>query len=287
MNNLSIAAYIRITIAFIAVVCVMESFLETIKKPFAFQENLLYALFLLVFLVILIALETIWKVIKLLKKLSPEGHFDTSPLTLKSVLNTLTKSKPIEAEDQLILNHDYDGIKELDNALPPWWVWLFYICVFFAVGYMIRFQILNEYTQLDELNIENEIAAIQIEEYRKNNTDLIDTNTVKYKNDENTLSEGKEIFTTNCAACHRADGGGGIGPNLTDDHWILGGGIKNIFNTITQGGRPGKGMVAWKGTLTSFEIQSVASYIISLDGSKPTDAKVAEGDLWTETQTNN
>ncbi|SEI87869.1 cytochrome c oxidase cbb3-type subunit 3 [Myroides marinus] len=284
MNNLSISAYIRITIAFSAVVYIMESFIDTKDKSFAFQENLLYALFLIVLLVVLIAIETVWKAIKLLKSLSPEGHFDNTPITLKSLLQTLTKSKPIEAEDQLMLDHDYDGIKELDNALPPWWVWLFYICIFFAVGYMVRFQVFNDYTQLDELDKENQIAALHIEEYKKNNADLIDAESAVFQSDEKTLSEGKEIFTTNCAACHRADGGGGIGPNLTDDNWILGGGMKNIFNTITEGGRPGKGMVAWKGTLTSFEIQAVASYVMSLHGSTPAEAKAAEGDLWQETE---
>ncbi|MDR0195162.1 MAG: c-type cytochrome [Myroides sp.] len=284
MNNLSISAYIRITIAFSAVVFIMESFIDTKDKSFAFQENLLYALFLIVLLVVLIAIETVWKAIKLLKSLSPEGHFDNTPITLKSLLQTLTKSKPIEAEDQLMLDHDYDGIKELDNALPPWWVWLFYICIFFAVGYMVRFQVFNDYTQLDELDKENQIAALHIEEYKKNNADLIDAESAVFQSDEKTLSEGKEIFTTNCAACHRADGGGGIGPNLTDDNWILGGGMKNIFNTITEGGRPGKGMVAWKGTLTSFEIQAVASYVMSLHGSTPIEAKTAEGDLWQETE---
>lgn len=284
MNNLSISAYIRITIAFSAVVYIMESFIDTKDKSFAFQENLLYALFLIVLLVVLIAIETVWKAIKLLKSLSPEGHFYNTPITLKSLLQTLTKSKPIEAEDQLMLDHDYDGIKELDNALPPWWVWLFYICIFFAVGYMVRFQVFNDYTQLDELDKENQIAALHIEEYKKNNADLIDAESAVFQSDEKTLSEGKEIFTTNCAACHRADGGGGIGPNLTDDNWILGGGMKNIFNTIAEGGRPGKGMVAWKGTLTSFEIQAVASYVMSLHGSTPADAKTAEGDLWQETE---
>ena len=287
MNNLSIAAYIRIIISFSTIVYVMENLIETREKSFAFQENILYALFLIVLLVVLIAIEAIWKAIQLLKSLTPEGHFDKTPLTVKSVLQALTKSKPIETEDQLMLDHDYDGIKELDNALPPWWVWLFYICIIFAIGYMLRFQVFKDYTQLDELDKENEIAAIKIEEYKKNNADLIDATTAVYLSDTKTLSEGKEIFVTNCAACHRADGGGGIGPNLTDEHWILGGGIKHIFTTISEGGRPGKGMVAWKGTLTSFQIQAVASYVISLSGSNPANAKAAEGDIWNEEVNNN
>ena len=76
--------------------------------------------------------------------------------------------------------------------------------------------------------------------------------------------------------------GGQIGPNLTDDHWILGGGIKNVFHTITNGGRDGKGMVAWKGTLKPKEIQKVASYILSLQGSNPKDPKEPEGEIWVD-----
>jgi cytochrome c oxidase cbb3-type subunit 3 len=87
------------------------------------------------------------------------------------------------------------------------------------------------------------------------------------------LAEGKTIFTTNCVACHRADGGGNIGPNLTDDHWILGGGIKNVFHTLNNGGRDGKGMISWKGTLKPKEMQLVASYVLSLKGSNPKDPK--------------
>ncbi|MDV7394148.1 c-type cytochrome, partial [Arthrospira platensis SPKY1] len=84
------------------------------------------------------------------------------------------------------------------------------------------------------------------------------------------------------AACHRPDGGGSIGPNLTDDYWILGGGIKNIFKTIHDGGRDGKGMVSWVGILKPSEMQQVASYIMTLNGTNPADAKAAEGDVWKE-----
>jgi len=97
------------------------------------------------------------------------------------------------------------------------------------------------------------------------------------------LAAGKEIFTTNCVACHRADAGGQIGPNLTDDKWILGGGIKNVFHTITNGGRDGKGMIAWsKSGLKPKDIQLVASYVLSLQGSNPKDPKAPEGEVWVD-----
>jgi cytochrome c oxidase cbb3-type subunit 3 len=116
----------------------------------------------------------------------------------------------------------------------------------------------------------------------KNAPDLMDEKTVTLLKDPASLTAGKAIFTTNCVACHRADAGGQIGPNLTDENWILGGGIKNIFHTLVNGGRDGKGMIAWKGTLKPKEMQQVASYVISLKGSNPKDPKAPEGEVWVE-----
>ena len=110
----------------------------------------------------------------------------------------------------------------------------------------------------------------------------MDENTVTLLTDPSDLAAGKAIFTTNCVACHRADAGGQIGPNLTDDQWILGGGIKNIFHTLLNGGRDGKGMISWKGTLKPKQMQEVASYVLSLKGSNPKDPKAPEGEIWVD-----
>ena len=96
------------------------------------------------------------------------------------------------------------------------------------------------------------------------------------------MSAGEKIFQANCVACHMADGGGGIGPNLTDEYWILGGGIKNVFNTISEGGRDGKGMVAWKQTLKPVEMAQVASYVLTLGGTTPANPKEPQGDIWVD-----
>jgi cytochrome c oxidase cbb3-type subunit 3 len=200
----------------------------------------------------------------------------------KYLRSKLTNADSDGDEAQLLLDHDYDGIKELDNNLPPWWVYLFYACVVFAVVYMVRYEILGADNQEMELKKEIAQAKIEVAEYMKTAPDLMDEKTVTLLTDPADLATGKEIFTTNCAACHRADGGGQIGPNLTDNQWILGGGIKNLFHTITNGGRDGKGMIAWKGTLKPKEIQKVASYILSLQGSNPAAAKAPEGEVWVE-----
>jgi cytochrome c oxidase cbb3-type subunit 3 len=200
----------------------------------------------------------------------------------KKMMKAITKSESIENEDQLLLAHDYDGIKELDNTLPPWWVYLFYGCIVFAVVYLVRFEIMGGDNQETELKNEMAQAKIDVAQYMKTAPDLMDEKTVTLLTDPADLAAGKTIFTTNCVACHRPDAGGQIGPNLTDEQWILGGGIKNVFHTLVNGGRDGKGMISWKATLKPKEMQKVASYVLSLRGTNPVDPKTPEGEVWVD-----
>ncbi|TSE06537.1 cbb3-type cytochrome c oxidase N-terminal domain-containing protein [Aquimarina algiphila] len=199
---------------------------------------------------------------------------------IKKIYLKLLDSKPVEEEGEIILDHNYDGIQELDNNLPPWWVYGFYATIVFGAVYLVRFHIFNDYTQTEEYETEVAEAKIAIEEYKKTAKDLVDINTVTLLTEASDINAGKAVFTTNCVACHKADGGGGIGPNLTDEYWILGGGIKNVFRTISEGGRDGKGMVAWKQTLKPAEMAQVASYVISLGGTTPAEPKEAQGEIW-------
>lgn len=291
MKNL-IPAYLRVPIIFFAVFGAMEFFIDSGDRP-AFIKYPMLKLFLFVFLFILIAIEITIKAIdnvtySLLtdeqrKKLDEATNLGlTETEWYKNLMKKLTKSEPMESEASLLLEHDYDGIKELDNNLPPWWVYLFYGCIAFAAIYLVRYELLGADDQEMELQKELAQAKIAIEEYKKTAPDLIDEKTVVLLTDAAELAKGKAIYETNCVACHRPDGGGQIGPNLTDDQWILGGGIKNIFHTISNGGRDGKGMVAWNAMLKPTEIQHVASYIISLKGTNPKDAKAPEGEVWVE-----
>ncbi|PHS68417.1 MAG: cytochrome C oxidase subunit III [Flavobacterium sp.] len=191
-------------------------------------------------------------------------------------------SKPIEQEEEIVLDHNYDGIKELDNTLPPWWVYLFYASIFFAVFYLAKYEIFDGDSTTVEYEKEVAQAEIDIAEWKKTAKDLIDASSVELLTEASDLEAGKQIFTTNCVVCHKADGGGSIGPNLTDENWILGGGIKNVFTTIIEGGRPGKGMVPWKNDLKPSEIAQVASYVLGFQGTTPAAPKVAEGDVWVE-----
>lgn len=290
MKNMS-PWWIRIPIIFFIIFGLMEYFIDSGEK-LAILEYPITQFFMLMVLLILIAIELILKSIEnvLFQTLSEEAkerYLDAKADSRqwawgKKVWDKLTGNKPIEKEGEIILDHNYDGIKELDNELPPWWVWMFYATIIFGVVYLVRFHIVGDYDQ--ELEYEQEVAAanLAIEEYKKTAKDLVDVNTVELLTDAADLSAGKAIFETTCVACHMADGGGGIGPNLTDEHWILGGGIKNVFNTISEGGRDGKGMVAWKQTLKPVEMAQVASYVLTFQGTTPANPKAPEGDVWVD-----
>jgi cytochrome c oxidase cbb3-type subunit 3 len=287
-----IPVYVRLPLIFFAVFGAMEYFIDSGDRP-AFIKFPMVCVFLFVFLVLLIAIEITLSAIdnityQLLTDEQKARLEEVSQVGFKEsqwyakIMKALTKTEPIENEATLLLDHDYDGIKELDNNLPPWWIYLFYACIAFSFVYLVRFEILGADNQEMELKKDMAQAKIDVAEYMKTAPDLMDEKTVTLLTDAPSLAEGKTIFTTNCAACHRADAGGQIGPNLTDEQWILGGGIKNIFHTLVNGGRDGKGMIAWKGTLKPKEMQKVASYIISLKGSNPKDPKAPEGEVWVD-----
>lgn len=283
-----IPAYIRVPLIFAIVMGALEYFIDSGDKP-AFIKYPMVSLFLGVFLFLLIAIEI---VIDAVDKVTYSLLTDEQRKKLEEaqsvsfadskLMKMLTRSKDIEHEQDVLLDHDYDGIKELDNVLPPWWVGLFYVCIAFAIIYLVRFEVIGDYNQAEEFIAEMEQKDKEVQEYMKTAPDLMNKDKVTLLTDATALAEGKKIFESNCVACHRPDAGGAIGPNLTDKYWILGGGIKNVFNTITEGGRSGKGMVAWKETLKPTEIQKVASYVLSLQGSNPKDPKPSEGDEWVE-----
>lgn len=277
---------LRISFFFGLAVGGTEYVLDTGSMP-AFIKYPMVTLSLLVFFVILLCIEMLFKALATIKYLllSKEEQqkidaIEALPLLespfFKKWKQRLTKSKPLAQEGELLLDHNYDGIKELDNELPPWWVYSFYITIVFGLIYLVRFHVVGDYNQAQEFTTEMAVAQQQVEQYLKTAPDLMDKEKVTLLTDAKDLAEGKAIFQTNCVACHRADAGGQIGPNLTDNYWILGGGIKNVFNTVMEGGRDGKGMVAWKAVIKPTEIQKVASYVLSLQGSNPKDAKAAE-----------
>lgn len=290
MKNMS-PWWIRIPVIFFIIFGLMEYFIDSGEK-LAILEYPITQFFMLMVLLILIAIELILKSIEnimfqTMSEEAKERYLDAKSSQYEwawgqKVWNKLTGNKPIEKEGEIILDHNYDGIKELDNELPPWWVWMFYATIIFGVVYLVRFHIAGDYDQALEYEQEVAAANLAIEEYKKTAKDLVDVNTVELLTEAADLSAGKTIFETTCVACHMADGGGGIGPNLTDEYWILGGGIKNVFNTVSEGGRDGKGMVAWKATLKPVEIAQVSSYLLTFEGTTPANPKDPEGDVWVD-----
>jgi len=156
---------------------------------------------------------------------------------------------PVEKEKDILLNHDYDGIRELDNVLPPWWVAMFWICVIYGFGYLGYYHVWDYgQTQREEYVAEVKYAEEQAAKFLSRQVDQVDENNVAMVEDEGKLSIGEAVYLGNCAACHGQQGEGGIGPNLTDKYWIHGGSVGDLFKTIKYG-VPAKGMIAWKSHL--------------------------------------
>ncbi|SFN75385.1 cytochrome c oxidase cbb3-type subunit 3 [Bizionia echini] len=287
-----IPAWIRIPVIFFLIAGLAEYFIDSGNQP-AFIEQPLVMLFLIFVLILLIGIEAIVSSMDniLYQSLDAEGQARYHARKVKTpkvitwfqeTYKKLLGSKPMEEEHDIILDHNYDGIRELDNNLPPWWIYSFYASIVFAAVYLVRYHVFDGKNQYDELETEYAQAAISIEEYKKNAKDLVDFNTVEVLTSAADIKAGQAIFETNCVACHMADGGGGIGPNLTDKYWILGGGIKNVFKTVSEGGRNGKGMISWKQSLKPAEMAQVSSYVLTFQGTTPANPKEAEGDIWVD-----
>jgi cytochrome c oxidase cbb3-type subunit 3 len=187
--------------------------------------------------------------------------------------------RPIEKEADLDLGHDYDGIRELDNKLPNWWVYGFYLTIAFAGIYLFRYHVAHSAPlSAQEYEIAVKKGDQDVQDYLKKKGDAVDENTVTLLTDAADLSAAKAIFTdpTKCAQCHRPDAGGNIGPNLTDDYWLHGCDIKSIFKTIKYGINA---MPSWQNTFSNKQIAQLASYVKSLHGSNPANPKAPQGVL--------
>lgn len=202
-----------------------------------------------------------------------------------SFIDKFNASVAIENERDILLDHNYDGIKELDNSLPPWWKYGFYFTIVWGIAYLIYYHIGSGPSQAKEYENEILLAQAQVEEYMKKSANAVDENNVTFASDESSLSSGKTIYIDNCKACHGQLGEGGVGPNLTDDYWLHGGSIKDIFKSIKYG-IPAKGMKAWQAELSPSQIRQVSSFIKTLYGTNPPNAKEKQGDLYKEASEN-
>jgi len=256
-------------------------------------NNILVVIALLVLTgVVLAGINLIWALIDMqkIKLLNQYGRevVEKAGLAKKTSLwsvmyDKLSGLKPLEQEKNIELDHDYDGIRELDNSLPPWWLYLVYITIFWGLGYLVYYHLTDSgKNQEMEYVADMEEAEVQKAAFLATQADQVDEKTVAMLTDEAALAEGKEVFLANCVACHGSNGeGNAVGPNLTDKYWIHGGSIQNVFSTIKYGVQE-KGMQSWQAQLRPVVIQKVASYILSLQGTNPPNAKEPQGDLYEE-----
>jgi len=193
----------------------------------------------------------------------------------------LNKSVPQEKEATILLDHNYDGIRELDNHLPPWWTAFFYITIVFGIIYMFVYHVFHM-APLPEEEYEIAVAEAQVAAAERlalagDEGTGIDESTVAFSDDPAIIDSGKKIYDMQCASCHRNDGGGNIGPNLTDEYWLHGGSISDIYKTIKYG-VPEKGMISWEPLLSPEQMRDVSSYIMTMAGTDPPDAKAPQGE---------
>lgn len=196
----------------------------------------------------------------------------------------MTRAVPIEKEADVLLDHDYDGIRELDNALPPWWKYGFYITIVIGFIYLYNYHVSGSGKNPEqEYAMEMAEGKKQEEAYMAKTKDLVDENNITLS-DAAGIAAGKALYTQSCVACHAADGGGGIGPNLTDNNWIHGGSLNNIYQTI-KNGYPEKGMQAWQSMYSPVQMKNLTSFVKSLTGTKPANPKAPQGDSYADEPT--
>ncbi len=225
--------------------------------------------FLLLIILIMFQLTYLWMPKKVASEVVAE------PLSLWEKVAGL---KPLAQEKSLLMEEDFDGISELNNPVPGWFNALFYGTIATGIVYLLVFHVWKVADLQDvEFAKETQLAEAQKEAYLKTVASSIDENSVKLVTQVEELAKGKEIYLSNCAACHGQAGEGTVGPNLTDEYWLHGGNVGEVFKTIKYGVQE-KGMIAWDKKLNPLQMQQVIGYIFSLKGTKPANGKAPQGE---------
>jgi cytochrome c oxidase cbb3-type subunit 3 len=239
----------------------------------------------IIYFIILLMLTVVFSLYRINRHLVKylKGDFDKEEQKMydkRSFWEKTFQLKPVGTDKDTMIHEAHDGIYELDNPPPPWFMFLFYGTILFGVIYFVRFQVTGKgLTQEEEYALEMEVAAEE-QAARLAEADMnIDESNVVVLTEPIDLQKGAEIYNNNCKVCHNEGGKGNTGPNLTDQYWKHGGSVKDIFSTIKYGVIE-KGMRSWKTDLSPKMMQQVTSYIVSLQGTNPEGAKAPEGELY-------
>lgn len=240
-------------------------------------DSIFWALVITNLFLLLVLGTMLFNLTSMIKRLKADEEMQTD-----TIFTQLAGTVPLENEEDIMLDHEYDGIRELDNKLPPWWLYMFYFTIIFGVVYFPYYHMGSGELQTEEFNRTMQIAEAERAERLAKLANNVDENSVTLMTESADLAAGKKLFVTYCRPCHLEHGGGSassVGPNLTDEYWLHGGGIKEVFATIKYG-VPQKGMISWESQLNPPQMQQVASFILSLQGTKPEGAKEPQGKLW-------
>jgi cytochrome c oxidase cbb3-type subunit III len=255
-------------------------------------EVLLMAIVTVLVLIVLLLLAVAYYIIKVVNMVLqdnlakeraaaglPEPEAEPSWMALQ--FQKLWGTRPLQEEGSILMHHDYDGIQELDNHLPPWWKYLFYLTIAFSVVYVFVYHISGTLPLQEEEYQREMMAAAKAAEMRLASADVtfIDENSVEFVTDAASLTQGATLYARHCVVCHGANGEGGIGPNLTDEYWLHGGSVSDVFKVIKYGVVE-KGMIPWQTTLNPTQMQNVTSFILTLEGTNPANAKAPEGQIY-------
>jgi cytochrome c oxidase cbb3-type subunit 3 len=201
-------------------------------------------------------------------------------MTMPKFWDNINASVAIEKEKDIQMDHEYDGIHELDNNLPPWWKYSFYISIVWSILYLGYYHLGDGELSIPAYEREMELAKIEKAEIAKTMASKVDESNVTMA-DASGIADGATIYKSNCAACHGNAGEGNVGPNLTDKFWLHGGDMTSIYKTVKVGW-PAKGMKSWEAELSPVQMKNVASYIKSLAGTNPANAKAPQGEEFIE-----
>lgn len=248
-----------------------------------FYEVILIGAMAIMTLVLLVIAFTLQGFVKSLLPKEEKNMVLEKALEDRTFLQKVFSLKPLSMEKDMIMEHTYDGIAELDNPTPPWFMYLFYSTIVIAVVYLFTFHVVgNGKIMTTEYAEEITVAEKANELYMKKFANAVNENNVIVLTDAKSIEDGGKIYAKNCVACHGDKGQGGVGPNLTDEFWLHGGATKNIFHTLTEG-VPEKGMISWKKTLNPIQIQHLVSFLSRFQGTNPENGKAPQGDKYVAT----